>query len=129
MSLENIMLTRKLICREGVALVESQVPSQRWFQMVWMVDGFIPSLPQRERQWRKMETCNVCAPTMACLSFCLSVISPLPFVIFVSMHIHSFSQLPTIIKSYMFIFLSPRWVLPTYSKLMCSFFFFPLCLY
>lgn len=125
-SLENIMLTRKLICREGVALVESQVPSQRWFhtmRMVWMVDGFIPSLHHRERHWRKMETYNVCAPTMACLSFCLSIISPLPFVMFVSTHTHSFFQLPTIFKSYMFIFLSPRWVLPTYSKLMCSFFF------
>lgn len=30
-SLENIMLTRKLICREEVALVEIQAPSQRWF--------------------------------------------------------------------------------------------------
>lgn len=30
-SLENIMLTRKLIYREEVALVESQAPSQRWF--------------------------------------------------------------------------------------------------
>ena len=122
-SLENIMLTRKRICREGVALVESQAPSQRRFQMVWMVDGFIPSPPHRERQWRKMEAYDVCAPTVACLSFCLSVISPLPFVMFVSMHIHSFSRLPTIFKSYMFIFLSPRRVLPTYSKLMCFFFF------
>lgn len=54
---------------------------------------------------------------------------PLPFVMFVSVHIHSFSQLPTLFKSHLFVFLCSPWVLPSYSELMCSFFSPPLCLY